>query len=422
MHVFAAGVSDTGQNRSENEDRFLVDEDLGLYVVCDGMGGHASGALAAETAVATIRAKVHQNTDLLAAVVDGSAGIERLVQLAEKAVVDASERVHGIGATRAGAQGMGCTATLVMTAGSRAVMAHVGDSRLYVCRDGHVHRLSTDHTMARDLVARGVLAPEEVADHPFAGSLTRALGIQPSVQVDTLVFDLRGGDRLLLCSDGLHGYIDSNTWLAGELADDDIAGLAEELVEYANHRGGDDNITALVIAIEDGGTVEATARIDVEHEIKVEALELVAMFRGLDLGRLYHVMSATQLIQLAGGEVLVDAQEDLAAMYIIARGSVRASLIKGGSVRLGPGDHFGSTTILRPRPTRARVEAVVDSIVLRLSRARFQRMVRERPYLGLLLYERIGRRICSELDRSSEALLDIRKSVKVVGPEGSVTL
>ena len=109
-------------------------------------------------------------------------------------------------------------------------------------------------------------------------------------------------------------------------------------------------------------------------------------------------------------------------MYIIARGSVRASLIKGGSVRLGPGDHFGSTTILRPRPTRARVEAVVDSIVLRLSRARFQRMVRERPYLGLLLYERIGRRICSELDRSNEALLDIRKSVKVVGPEGSVTL
>lgn len=422
MHVFAAGVTHTGQKRTENEDRFLVDEELGLYIVCDGMGGHASGALAAETAVATIRAKIHQSTLQLEEIRSGAVAFEQLVHLAESAVIAASERVHGVGVTRPGAQGMGCTVTMVMTAGSRAVMAHVGDSRLYVCRDGQVHRLSTDHTMARDLVARGVLAPEEVADHPFAGSLTRALGIQPVVQVDTLVFGLRGGDRLLLCSDGLHAYIDSNAWLAGELVDDDVSGLAEELVEYANGRGGHDNITALVVAVEDDGAVEPTAPIDVELSIKVEALELVQVFRGLDLGRLYHVMGAAQLLQFAGGEILVDADEDLAAMYIIARGSVRASLSKGGSVRLGPGDHFGSTTLLRPRPTRARVEAVVDTVILRLTRARFQRMVRERPYLGLLLYERIGRRVCSELDRSNEALLDIRKSVKAVGPEGSVTL
>ena len=422
MQVFGAGVTDTGLQRSENEDRFLVDPELGLYVVCDGMGGHASGALAAETAIATIRARFHQAADTLAQAAAGLVGIERVTRLAEQSVQEACARVHGMAAAREDSRGMGCTATLVVVAGRHAVMAHVGDSRLYVCRDGHVHRLSVDHTMARDLVARGVLAPEEVAGHPFAGSLTRAVGVQPNVQVDTLVFDLRGGDRLLICSDGLHAYIDSHAWLSGELVDEDLPGIAEELVAHANERGGHDNITALVIAAEDYNDDEATAEIDLELNLKVEALEQVALFQGLSLARLYHVLSAAQLVPVQAGEVVMVPGQEMAAMYIIARGSVRAAVQKGGSVRLGPGDHFGSTTLLRPRRARAHVEAVVDGTLLVLERARFQRMVRDRPYLGLLLYERIGRRICGEMDRANEALLDVRKSVLAVGPEASVTL
>ncbi len=422
MHVFGVGATDTGRQRAENEDRYHVDTDLGLYIVCDGMGGHASGALAAETAIATIGTKLRQHADDIASAGSGNVGIERIVRLAEQSVQLACAKVHELAEGRDDARGMGCTATMVLIVGRRAVMAHVGDSRLYVCRDNHVHRLSTDHTMARDMVARGLLAPQDVADHPFAGALTRAVGIQPVVQVETLVFDLRGGDRLLLCSDGLHGYIDSHAWLAGELVDDDLPALVEELVHYANERGGHDNITALVIAAEGGVSVTDTSPIDMKLNMKVETLEMIPLFGGLDLGRLYHVLGATRLIEVAAGENLLDAGDDLAAMYIVARGSLRANLAKGGSVRLGLGDHFGSTTLLRPRPCRAQIEAVVDATLLELSRARFQLMARQRPYLGLLLYERIGRRICGEMDRANDALLDVRKSIRKVGPEASVTL
>lgn len=422
MNVHGAGQSDTGQQRAENEDRFIVDESLGLFAVCDGMGGHASGALAAETAIATIRAVLHQGAATRLAVIEGTEDIESLVRLAEDAVQQACEQIHAMSVTQPNSNGMGCTATLIVAAGGRAVMAHVGDSRLYVSRADVVHRLSTDHTMARDLVARGLLAPEEVADHPFAGSLTRAVGIQPVVQVDTLVFELRDGDRLLLCSDGLHAYIDSHAWLAGELADDDFAGVAEELVAMANARGGHDNITAVVLGVDDGRDGEATAQIDLDVGVKVEALEQVSFFQGLGLGRLYHVMGAAQLRRIRANEIVIDDGDELAALHIVALGSLRATVTKGGTVRLGPGDHFGSTTLLRPRPARARVEAVVDTTVLVISRVRFQRMVRERPYLGILLHERIGRRFCSELDRANEALLDARKAIKSAGPEASVTL
>ncbi len=422
MHIEAAGLSDTGQERRDNEDRFLVDDDLGLYVVCDGMGGHANGALAAETAIGTIRATLHQQRDTLAAIAIGHADVERLASLAEYAIQEASRRVYALATSQADARGMGCTATLVIAAGRHAVMGHVGDSRLYVCRDGNVHRLSSDHTMADDLLARGLLAPEDVRDHPFASALTRSVGTHPVVQVDTLLLDVRPGDRFLLCSDGLHGYIDSHTWLADELADDDLEGVVEELVEFANRLGGHDNITALVMAIDEVVEPEPTRRVDVELSLKIDALEKVHLFRGLGLARLYHVLSAARLVRLEAGDVLFDAGQDFASMYIVAQGSVRANFAKRGGVRLGPGDHFGSTTLMRPRESRARVEAVVDTMLLEIQRVRFQHMVRKRPYLGLLLYERIGRRICGEVDRAGDALLDIRSAIQKVGPDASVTL
>lgn len=422
MRLLAGGATDVGRKRSENEDRIFVDTDSGLFIVCDGMGGHAAGALAAQTAIDVIAREIATHAELLQDIADGQADAERAVVIVEQALVQACAEVFDLATTRPDAAGMGCTATVVLVAGWHAALGHVGDSRLYVCRLGQAHRLSSDHTMARDLVAQGLLAPEDVADHPFAGALTRAIGVQRSVQVETLLFDLRARDRLLLCSDGLHAYIDSHAWLAGELADEDMQAVAEELVAHANARGGHDNISAVVVHVTDDPQPPALPHLDIEVAAKLETLEQVHLFRGLGLARLYHVLGAAKFRTLAPGEALITPQDELSALYVIARGAVRANLVKGGSVRLGPGDHFGATTLLRPRPCRARIEATVETTIIEVDRARFQRMVRAKPYLGLLLYERLGRHIAGELDRADEALLDIRGAVRAVGPEASVTL
>ncbi len=422
MELVAAGLTDAGMQRGYNEDRFHLDPDLGLLVVCDGMGGHASGALAAQTAIDVIAEVVADHRTLLDNISSGRAAPGAAGGLSDPARPPAAAAVLDMATSRAEAAGMGCTATAILLRGWHAALGHVGDSRLYVSREGQCHRLSSDHTMGRDMVARGMLAPEDLADHPFASALTRAIGVQRSVQVETLQFDLRGDDRLLLCSDGLHAYIDSHAWLAGELDDDDVGRVVEGLVNHANDRGGHDNISAVVVRIGVEPPELPLPMVDSQTGARLEALEQVHLFRGLGLARLYHVLSATRFVAIPAGEVFVDVGDDLSSLYVVARGAIRASLAKGGSVRLGPGDHFGSTTLLRPRPSRARIEATVDSTVIQIGRARFQQMVRAKPYLGLLLYERLGRHVCGELDREGAALLDIRKAVLKVGPEASVTL
>jgi serine/threonine protein phosphatase PrpC len=247
MRVHGIGHTDTGKQRTQNEDSFLVDDDLGLYVVSDGMGGHAAGEIASALAVAAVEGVVRERSAALDAAREGGLAQEELASIARAAVQAAARQVYHRATSPEGDAGMGCTLTVLLVAGSGAAMAHVGDSRLFLSRDGKMSQLSMDHTLAQELVRAGAFKPEDVRAHPYAHVLSRSVGTQPAVQVDTLEFDVLPGDRLVLCTDGLSEYVEDPAWLAAQIRDRSFDTLAEKLVSHANEAGGKDNITVLLV-------------------------------------------------------------------------------------------------------------------------------------------------------------------------------
>lgn len=239
--AIGAGATDVGKTRDHNEDCLVVDDELGLYTVCDGMGGHAAGEVAAAIAGEHVRG-------YLAARRDELADADRCTTLVSEAAASASRAILDRANAEPDLTGMGCTMTALIMCGNGAIMAHVGDSRLYRLRDGAVEQLSADHTLADELVAAGALSETEARSSPYGHTVTRCLGHKPDIAADTRVVHLQPGDRYVLCSDGFSNYADSAEQLA-ELLAGDLDGVPGRAIAYANEQGGADNITVLAVDI-----------------------------------------------------------------------------------------------------------------------------------------------------------------------------
>ena len=403
MYATALGITDVGQQRDQNEDAFHVDEQLGLFIVSDGMGGHAAGEVASATAVETIVRVVGQSREKIEQVRSGTHDASELGAMLRRAVEEASYEVYRLATTSRGRSGMGCTATVLLVVGSHGFMAHVGDSRLYLCRGAVLEQLSVDHSLAQELARAGFITQEEVHVHPHAHVLTRSIGTQPVVKVDTLTFDVLDGDRLLLCSDGLSGYTEDPAWLCGQMQRDDFDEIPAELVRYANQEGGKDNITAVLVRV-DADAEEAPQSVQLRQtlEWKFVALESVFLFAGLPLALRTHVLEGCVTVDAAAGEVLVQEGDDTSALFIVVTGA--CDLLRSGEriSTVGPGDCVGVTTLLNPRPARATLQAGDRTTLLRLDQDAFWSVVRERPWLGVGLLERLGRRLSTALDAAVE--------------------
>jgi PPM family protein phosphatase len=237
MRIEAAGATDTGQVRPANEDAYLVGDSV--FAVADGMGGHLAGEVASATALEPVEAldgKVYS---------DAADAVKAL----REAVVVANDRVSQMAADEPSYRGMGTTLTATMVEGKRVHIAHVGDSRAYLLRDGSFSQLTDDHTLVQHLVDEGQITREEAASHPQRSIITRAIGVSREVDVDSMTLDLEPGDQLLLCSDGLTGVVDDQT-IAQELSSQrDAQETLQRLIEDANEGGGPDNITAILLRV-----------------------------------------------------------------------------------------------------------------------------------------------------------------------------
>lgn len=244
-------MSDVGRRRMTNEDSFYLDDRIGLYAVADGMGGHAAGEIASQEAIDTVRGMVRHGEGLLRAVEAGDHSPEalwRVGRLLESAVQAATYMVFGIAQNEPEQAGMGTTLSALLLCGPFGVVAQVGDSRVYLVRDEQVAQLTEDHTLIAWQLKQGIISQNEAALSPHKNVITRAIGSREYVQVDTHFFQVEPGDVFLLCSDGLHGYIQ----------DEEIASIVAlgpepavaEFVNTANARGGRDNITTIVVQLE----------------------------------------------------------------------------------------------------------------------------------------------------------------------------
>ena len=228
--------TDVGRGRPENEDSLLVAPEDGLCAVADGMGGHRAGEVASATAIDALKA----------AYLEG--------QRIDQAVGAANAAVFARAAQDASLRGMGTTLTALALHDSTAELGHVGDSRAYLMRDGQVTQVTEDHSLVEQLVREGRLTPEEAQNHPQRAIITRALGVDADVQVDTYRIDLKPGDRLLICSDGLTNMLSDDTIAQTLRRHVDPQQAADTLVDMANQAGGDDNITVVLVdALSDGG-------------------------------------------------------------------------------------------------------------------------------------------------------------------------
>lgn len=257
MFLRAYSGTDLGLHRSNNEDFRLVDEDLKLFVVCDGMGGHRHGEVASKTAAETVHRFLSERHAQVADF-DNSPDQRKIVTgLVTRAINQACQDVFEISSTRQGHGGMGTTLTMLWVLGQTAALGQVGDSRLYVLRDGRFVQLSEDHSMFAEMVGGG-MDPALARKSPMANKLTRALGLEPQVEVDTMLFDIRAGDRLLLCSDGVTAYFPDDEKLGEVIAAKELADVPAEVIRLAREAGGRDNITLIVIeALEEDATTAA---------------------------------------------------------------------------------------------------------------------------------------------------------------------
>ena len=263
LRYVAAAKTDVGRKRQGNEDRFCLDPTLGLYVVADGMGGHAAGEVASRLAVETIQewmGKYLSGADVAIvgpAAAAGSAEANFLlssIRLANRIIFDSAK-------DRREYTGMGTTVVAVLAQDDRFVLAHVGDSRIYRIRRDHIVQISRDHSFVQEQVDSGMMSAAEAHQSQYRHMITRALGLKESVDVDLTEEPARPGDVLLLCSDGLSDLLDDEDML---VAVRDHAGdldqACQALVDRANAKGGDDNITVLVVQAQAANEVESGHR------------------------------------------------------------------------------------------------------------------------------------------------------------------
>ena len=252
MQLAAAARTDIGMIRAGNEDNFFADanEYRGLFIVADGMGGHAAGEVASEMAVQIISQRLANLRDL---------ADPRSAEQVREALKAANAAIFERTVTEVDKQGMGTTASVLLLAGSRYLIGQVGDSRIYLLRDGALKQITKDHSYVQEQVDAGFLTPEQARYHPYSNVITRCVGAGQEVEPDSYTGEARAGDLYLVASDGLTGMVDDRRLQQLLLSRASPGRLVDALISEANGRGGLDNITAIVVQVvsTDNARIEA---------------------------------------------------------------------------------------------------------------------------------------------------------------------
>lgn len=255
MKITSCGITDVGQKRQNNEDNFLINDECNLYVVADGMGGHVGGEFASQIAVTTIE-EVIQNVEVdpEATRPDWGALGSNIAIAGEKlkyAIRLAGKRIFDRTNDEPELRGMGTTTVAMLFDHNRVFLAHVGDSRAYLIRAGTVAQVTEDHSLVNEQIRLGLITREAARNHKLKNIITRSVGYQEDVEIDTIVRPVEKADRFVLCSDGLSNLVEEHEIL--EIVGSNISAeaAAQKLIDLANGRGGDDNITLIIAQVDE---------------------------------------------------------------------------------------------------------------------------------------------------------------------------
>jgi PPM family protein phosphatase len=406
-------ATDVGKVRDHNEDNFLVDKKLGLFIVADGMGGHAAGEVASAIAVRTVHEEIKREKDLLDDYAKGATGANKVttkdvVALVEHAVQRACGKIHEEARADTAKRGMGTTLSAIVIVGHQGFIAHVGDSRIYLARGDQIQQVTEDHTVFNELIKRGKLTREQIEKVQQKNAITRAVGVYERVEVDTLVIELIAGDVLMLASDGLHGYLESPEELRGPLALEGDASV-KALVALANDRGGKDNITSLVVRVGEEGA-EDTARAK-RLALERNVLSKMPLFSRLGERELLRVMQSVEVREYKDADVIIREGDKGDELFIVLDGKVRVTRGEQTLLDLGPGEHVGEMALIRSVPRSASVIAVGAASLIAIRRADFFEILRKEHEIAVkMLWQFLGV-LADRLDQTSSELHNAKREL-----------
>ena len=386
MQIDFWAATDNGRQRDHNEDNFLVDKKLHVFVVADGMGGHAAGEVASSLCVRKVRDAVAENRDIIERFGNGDRSVDRsdILRILEHAVQSSCSAIYERAKQEPEKRGMGTTCSLLLLAGDRGFIAHVGDSRIYLMRQGQVHQLSEDHSLVNELVRRGKLKLEDIDSSPYKdykNAVTRAVGVYESVEVDTLDFDVLPGDQFLLCSDGLHAYLDDSKIMAS-VGQTDVKAITKTFIDLANRGGGHDNITNVFIRVFGAEAEDPRSK---ELNLKIEVLKGMPIFRYLNYKELVRVMNITEVRFYKEGEQIIKEDSPGEELFILLDGAVRLHKGETFITTLKRGDHFGEMALVDRAPRSASASAESQARLLTIKRKEFYEIIKNESKLSVKL-------------------------------------
>ena len=400
MLITTWGATDVGQVRKVNEDALLLAPDLGLVAVADGMGGFQRGDVASQLACNVVREHISGHTKVLDLYrrSPGDATRGAVKALLENALQRACEEVHQAAIAITGQGGrIGTTFDVLLVVGTTAFIGHVGDARLYLVRGGEIHQLTEDHSLVQQQIRDGVLTREQARKARFKNVITRALGVFPSVLVDTLHFDLDLGDRVLMCSDGLYRYVGKRE-MGFTLRGDVDETTASELVQLANQRGGRDNITAVLCVVEQEDARESVPPI----AERMEVLRRSDLFQYCTYRELMSICEISQQRDVKAEETLFADGDVGLECFVIVTG--RVAIEKSGQVLgdMGPSDTFGEMSFLDNPHRSADAIARTDTTLLVLHRDRFLQLIKQDSELAAKIMWQLLGRLSRHLRKANE--------------------
>jgi serine/threonine protein phosphatase PrpC/CRP-like cAMP-binding protein len=379
-------LTDTGKKRDHNEDFYDYDEALGLFVVCDGMGGHAAGEVASELACKTVFDFLRKKEKVFSSLIDShdQAKKKRISALIEQAIVAANQAVYDLSMKDESKRGMGTTIVLCLVTKAGIFVGHVGDSRAYLIRKQKLIQMTEDHSLVNELIKSGAITKEKAKNHPQGNVITQAVGIQEVVRPDVLFHEVMDSDTIFICSDGLHDYLDDE--IALKIREKSgIKLLSHEYIRFANAKGGKDNITC--ISLQWGDQLGPPAHpSDVTVAKKIETLKKINLFAGLNYKELSQLLEIIQVRTVESHTTMVKEGEVGEDMFIILKGRVDILYGRDKIAELGPGKFFGEMSLIDKTPRSATIITSSTCKFMRILRSDLFPLLKKEPRIGLKVF------------------------------------
>jgi serine/threonine protein phosphatase PrpC len=407
----SVSLTDVGVKRDHNEDYILMDESLGLYIVCDGMGGHAAGEVASEETAKAIFHYIKKNSNVIkkySANIQEATAKKFIKKIVMDSIIRSNKQVYDLSESDPDKKGMGTTLVMSLVVGNFAFIAHVGDSRGYMLRNSELNQLTEDHSFVNEMVREGVLTKEQALNHPQANLITRSIGIQQTVVADFLSVELMPGDRILLCSDGLYEYFreEELTRLMGAKS---ISSASNKMIEVANKRGGKDNISVILVGIQD--SCEAPVHPDqVTPDKKVKILQKIPLFRKMDYREINLLLEHSSSINIPENMNVINQDEEGDDMFVLLKGEVKVIAHGNEVATLKAGKYFGEMSLVDKAPRSATVTSTTPCKLLAFNRTELFKLLRKEPLIGMKVFWAFLQNMNSRLRENDKIVREIMQS------------